>query len=295
MGKNPTSLSINTINEGTSGSGVTVDGVKHKDYNLYVGDYGESATELASGYSGIVVADLSASLIQFNNAATLFNNTDGFVVGLLGGSGELAKQGYVWNKEDSDILFGTNNIERFRVTNPDYDGESHVLFGTANPTIAYSNADTGVAINVDSAAIQATANSGIALHVNRLTSDGILVSLNKNGAPVGSISVTASAAAFNTSSDYRLKEDIQPMVNACERLKALKPVNFAWKVDGTRVDGFIAHEAQEVVPEAVVGTKDAVDENQNPIYQGIDQAKLVPLLTKALQEALARIEALENA
>ena len=70
-------------------------------------------------------------------------------------------------------------------------------------------------------------------------------------------------------------------------------MNFKWKSDGTRVDGFIAHEAQEVVPEAVTGTKDAVDEDGNPEYQGIDQSKLVPLLTKALQEAVTKIEALE--
>jgi hypothetical protein len=68
---------------------------------------------------------------------------------------------------------------------------------------------------------------------------------------------------------------------------ALKPVNFAWKADGSRVDGFLAHEAQEVVPEAVTGEKDGGE------MQGIDQSKLVPLLTAALQEALKRIEALE--
>jgi hypothetical protein len=110
---------------------------------------------------------------------------------------------------------------------------------------------------------------------------------------VGSISVTASATAYNTSSDHRLKEDVQPMVGSVDRLMALKPVNFAWKADGSRVDGFLAHEAQEVVPEAVTGEKDAVDKDGKPEYQGIDQSKLVPLLTAALQEALARIETLE--
>jgi hypothetical protein len=73
----------------------------------------------------------------------------------------------------------------------------------------------------------------------------------------------------------------------------LKPVNFAWKVDGSRVDGFLAHEAQAVVPEAVTGEKDAVDADGNPKYQGIDQSKLVPLLTAALQEALTEIASLK--
>ena len=114
---------------------------------------------------------------------------------------------------------------------------------------------------------------------------------NPNG-QVGNIATNGSATAYNTSSDYRLKTDVQSTVNATERLKALKPVNFAWKVDGSRVDGFLAHEAQEVVPEAVTGTKDAVDDEGNPEYQGIDQSKLVPLLTAALQEAISKIEAL---
>jgi hypothetical protein len=108
----------------------------------------------------------------------------------------------------------------------------------------------------------------------------------------GSISTSGTSTAFNTSSDYRLKEDWQPMTGASERVQALKPVNFAWKVDGSRVDGFLAHEAQEVVPEAVRGTKDAVDKDGKPDYQGIDQSKLVPLLTAALQEALTKIDAL---
>jgi hypothetical protein len=115
----------------------------------------------------------------------------------------------------------------------------------------------------------------------------------RNGANTGSITITGSATAYNTSSDYRLKEDVQPMSGASDRLMQLNPVNFAWKIDGSRVDGFLAHEAQEVVPEAVTGEKDAVDKNGNPEYQGIDQSKLVPLLTAALQEAMQKIDALE--
>ena len=110
---------------------------------------------------------------------------------------------------------------------------------------------------------------------------------------VGYITVGTSSTTYATSSDYRLKEDWQPMTGASERVKALKPVNFAWKADGSRVDGFLAHEAQAVVPEAVTGEKDAVDAEGNPKYQGIDQSKLVPLLTAALQEALAEIETLK--
>jgi hypothetical protein len=116
--------------------------------------------------------------------------------------------------------------------------------------------------------------------------------LNPNG-QVGFINTGGSTTTYGTTSDYRLKEDITSIDNSIERLNQLKPCNFAWKVDGTRMDGFIAHEVQEVVPIAATGTKDAVKEDGTPDYQGIDQAKLVPLLTKALQEALTKIEALE--
>jgi hypothetical protein len=114
------------------------------------------------------------------------------------------------------------------------------------------------------------------------------------GSAKGSIVVTTSATSYNTSSDYRLKTDAQPMTGASDRVLALKPVNFEWISSGTRVDGFLAHEAQAVVPECVTGTKDAVDEDGNAIMQGIDQSKLVPLLTAALQEALNKIDAMET-
>jgi hypothetical protein len=117
---------------------------------------------------------------------------------------------------------------------------------------------------------------------------------NGNG-QVGTISTNASATSYATSSDYRLKENVEPITGATARLQKLKPSRFNFIVDpGHTVDGFIAHEAQAVVPEAITGTKDAVDDDGNPIYQGIDQSKLVPLLTAALQEAIAKIEALET-
>lgn len=115
------------------------------------------------------------------------------------------------------------------------------------------------------------------------------------GTIIGSVTRSGTTGvSYNTSSDYRLKENITPMSNAAERVKELKPCRFNFKSEERIVDGFIAHEAQQVVPESVAGAKDAVDSKGNPVYQGIDQSKLVPLLTAALQEALARIEVLEG-
>jgi hypothetical protein len=114
------------------------------------------------------------------------------------------------------------------------------------------------------------------------------------GGRIGSITTNGTAVAFNTSSDYRLKENIAPVGDGIARLKQLRPSRFNFiSHPNNTVDGFIAHEVQEVVPEAINGEKDAVDEDGKPLYQGIDQSKLVPLLTAALQEAIGRIETLE--
>jgi len=115
-----------------------------------------------------------------------------------------------------------------------------------------------------------------------------------NGTQAGYILGNGSALSLVSNSDYRLKEDWKPIENATETFMQLKPCNFAWKADGSRTDGFLAHELQEVVPNAAHGEKDAVDSDGNPKYQGIDQSNLVPLLTAALQEALTKIETLET-
>jgi hypothetical protein len=113
---------------------------------------------------------------------------------------------------------------------------------------------------------------------------------------VGSVSQNGSSTAFNTSSDYRLKENITDLAGATDRLKQLAPKRFNFIADAdTTVDGFIAHEVSSIVPEAINGTKDEVDNEGNPVYQGIDQSKLVPLLVATIQELEARIKTLEDA
>jgi hypothetical protein len=129
--------------------------------------------------------------------------------------------------------------------------------------------------------------------INTTASKNHIIFYNPNGA-VGTIATNGSATAYNTSSDYRLKENVVPLTGAADRLSKLQVHRFNFIADpDTTVDGFLAHEAQAVVPECVTGTKDEVDNEDNPVYQGIDQSKLVPLLTAALQEAIAKIETLE--
>lgn len=112
--------------------------------------------------------------------------------------------------------------------------------------------------------------------------------------PVGNISITDSTIHFNSTSDYRLKENEVDITDGIDRLKELKPYRFNFTRNPSKVvDGFFAHEVSPVVPESISGEKDQVDDEGNPVYQGIDQSKLVPLLTAALQEAVTKIEALE--
>jgi hypothetical protein len=126
------------------------------------------------------------------------------------------------------------------------------------------------------------------------TTTKFIVFQRNDGTEVGSVSRNGTTTvAFNTSSDYRLKENVVKLVEASQKLAQLNPVTFNFIGDERTVGGFIAHEVQSVIPEAITGEKDAVDDDGNPVYQGIDQSKLVPLLTAALQEALAEIESLK--
>jgi hypothetical protein len=116
-----------------------------------------------------------------------------------------------------------------------------------------------------------------------------------SGTTVGSITHSTTSTAYNTSSDYRLKENVEYDWDATTRLKQLKPARFNFIADAdVTFDGFLAHEVSSIVPEAIHGEKDAVDEEGNPKYQGIDQSKLVPLLVKTIQELEARITTLEG-
>ena len=137
------------------------------------------------------------------------------------------------------------------------------------------------------------------------TSDGLCGSVNGSG----------TSTSYSTSSDYRLKENEVSLSNGITRIKQLKPYRFNFKCNASKtVDGFFAHEVTPVVPEAITGTKDEVEttyyqegdtipegkavgdvkSTTSPVYQGIDQSKLVPLLTAALQEAITKIETLET-
>lgn len=190
------------------------------------------------------------------------------------------------------INISTGGSERLRV---DSSGHFYIGdYGSSTPGLGNTTVGTTFSESSDGTSLLISRAANVAVHANR-NSDGQAISLQRSGTQVGSISVTSSATAYNTSSDHRLKENVATLPDGITRVKQLLPKRFNFiAAPEITVDGFLAHEAQAVVPEAVTGTHNEVDGDGNAVMQGIDQAKLVPLLTAALQEAIAKIETLET-
>jgi hypothetical protein len=202
-------------------------------------------------------------------------------------------------RAEGALLFAAGgHSERMRIT-------SDAIFAfttTVNPGFGTNTdpghffADTGYAMHAR--------NAGTALYVSRNVNTGSLVSFNYNGGgQIAEITTNGSSVSYGTGSDYRLKENITTLTNAITRLKNLKPSRFNFlKTPSITQDGFIAHEVQEVVPEAVTGVKDEVltedgdmgDKKGDPVMQNLDVAKIVPLLVAALQEEISKRESLET-
>tara|TARA_Y100001937_G_scaffold5198_1_gene6878 strand:+ start:7 stop:1152 length:1146 start_codon:yes stop_codon:yes gene_type:complete len=143
--------------------------------------------------------------------------------------------------------------------------------------------------------VSSSTNGYYALRIDMHANNNYAQLFRQGGSVVGTILTSSGSTSYNTSSDYRLKENVTYEFDATSRLKQLKPCRFNFKIDADKTkDGFLAHEVQTIVPEAVSGEKDAVDADGNIDPQGIDQSKLVPLLVKTIQELEARITALES-
>ena len=248
---------------------------------------GEGILSIARGKvaTSMVNTDTVGQIAFTDNAGNTFAKIVSFVDGTVSSTSDLP----------GGLTFSTtadgasSPTERMRITSG-----GALRFGqTTTDYPGSGNTTTGIALTAGGRS-GFSQDGDFALLVNRNTSDGTIVQINRQGSGVGSISVTTTATAYNTSSDYRLKENVTAVTDGITRLQQLKPSRFNFIADPDKtVDGFLAHEVQTIVPEAIIGEKDAVDADGKPIYQGIDQSKLVPLLTAALQEAVARIETLE--
>jgi hypothetical protein len=129
-----------------------------------------------------------------------------------------------------------------------------------------------------------------------MNADGVLLGICRSGTTVGSISVTTTATAYNTSSDARLKDDIEPVTGALALLAQVTPKRFRFKSEAPNAKkrvGFLAHEVGKIAPDAVTGKQDEVGADNRPVYQMIDHSRLVPILWAAVGELAARVEALE--
>ena len=216
------------------------------------------------------------------------------------------------NESNAALGFNTNNTERMRITSG-----GDVLIGQTSVPGAFGDA-VGLTLR-PTGAVLAVADNNIAGLFARRNVNGDVIFFRRDTTTVGSISVTTTATSYNTSSDYRLKENVKPVENALSILTQLKPCTFNFIAESEEeVMGFLAHEVQEVMPQAVKGEKDAVkieqvevspaeldeegnviteaviEEKEVPVYQGIDHSKLVPLLVASIQELKAEIEALKS-
>jgi hypothetical protein len=140
---------------------------------------------------------------------------------------------------------------------------------------------------------QTTSICGIFNDSRTDATSAINIAFYRNGTKVGSVDCTNAATSYVTSSDYRLKDDVQPLSGGLSRVCALKPSIYKWKINGFNGEGFIAHELAEVVPFAVTGEKDAVNKDGSVNPQGVDLSKVVPILVAAIKELTARVQTLE--
>ena len=317
----------------SAGGGVTLDSTTSSNETLNLPSGGGTLAPLASprftGNVGINEASPQGTLHvkTSDSGATAVAGADDLIIEVAdyGGMSILSEnEGHIYfgDNEDADIgrieyQHSTNNMI-FRAGGTDrmtIEGTGSLLIG--RPNANFSDVQ-GLALNQGNSGESYVINNGVVFYINRGNTEGKTIRFYKSyGTEVGNISTFGASTAYNTSSDYRIKTDVQPITAAADRVKLLKPCNFEWIADGSRADGFLAHELAEVVPIAVTGAKDAmedeeyevtpavVDDEDNettaavmgtrsvPDLQGIDQSKLVPLLTATIQELITRIEALE--
>jgi len=303
-----TAHGISALNGNSSGTGVTAIGssalpVSTASNNTAVGRVaGNSTTSgsdntflgMQSGYTNVTgVSNVYAGVSAGYTATSSYNTFVGQ------GSGELISSGtkntilgrYNGNQGSLDIRTSSNNIVLS-------DGDGNIKFSASASFFSLNgfNADGDIGGTPATTTWSSNLSDGVRCNQpgtsywNR-ASDGNVINWRKAGTSCGNISVSGTSTTYGTSSDYRLKENITPMTGALAKVAQLKPVTYTWKEDGKPSQGFIAHEIQAIVPECVVGEKDAVDKDGNPDPQNLDTSFLVATLTAAIQELKTIVDA----
>ena len=243
-----------------------------------VGDYQFIAEGGYNGYSGAISFQSRTS-----SGGTLVE------MARISADGEASWDTTAANQDAGLRFFTTLNgasAEKMRL-----DTSGNLLVGTTATAPGYGNTAVGVKLsNTQSNFSANTADWVIVTNQNAATNQ-YYINFRYSNSPIGDIRGNNTSVAYNTSSDYRLKENIAPMTGALAKVAALKPCTYTWKADGSAGQGFIAHELQAVVPDCVTGTKDAVDKDGKPQYQGVDTSFLVATLVAAIQELKSEFDA----
>ena len=322
-------LTFNDNIEARFGSGSDLR-IYHNGSNSFIDDSGTGNLYIRSNLTQIskytgetcakFIADGSVELF-YNNTVKVNTTSSGIdVSGIVDIDSHIRHNGdgntYFGFNGNDQINFHTNGSERFRI-----DSNGHMYFGQFSTSIpGLGNTTLGASYEKlgSGGAFFSSRSDGPGHFVNR-NNNGDVMQFYRSGNGKGSISVNNSNTQFNTSSDYRLKENIVDLTGAITRVKQLQPKRFNFIADpGATQDGFLAHEAATVLPWAVNGTHNQVqlwgdyetdelpegvsvgdpklddDGNTIPVMQGMDYGKVTPLLTAALQEAIAKIETLET-
>ena len=241
------------------------------------------AIQLGNGSINTSLFSLNSGLNGLANNTYVAASTDNYIA-----NGEASRYyqyagTHVWDTAMSGTAGNAITFtERMRI-----DSSGNVLVGTTSTTPRDFTSGGGTKLPAANGPLEHATGDPNAMFINYTGSAsgaGTFITFRQQGSNRGTISTNGSTTAYNTSSDYRLKENIAPMTGALDIVQTLKPSTYTWKETGVNSQGFIAHELQAVVPDCVTGEKDAVDAEGNPKYQGVDTSFLVATLTAAIQE-----------
>lgn len=236
--------------------------------------------------TNIVNADVSASAAIAGTKISPDFGAQGVLAAKLIPTGTSAAGNGMYLPAANTVAVSTNGSERARINSAGF-----LLLGA---TADVNASTTGFKVDPGGQMVVSRAAASGSLADFYRPDDGVMQYFLRNNSIVGSISVATGATTYATSSDYRLKDDVRPLQGGLQTVEAISPKAYKWKENGQEASGFIAHELQAVVPDAVTGEKDAVDADGKMIPQGVDASKLVPHLVAAIQELSARVKQLEQ-